>query len=148
MNDHLELSHVARASECNVQQMRPAHADLHVSIHATTSLKAASMLVLARNRACRDRARNMQKIVQQAPRATPRFVATDSALTGKLAELNGLIARVMRYHAAGGDGMAATRAFGARSIDEALRCLRALAAGVPPTALPPTPDKDRDGEDA
>lgn len=148
MNDHRELLHVARPSQCNVQQMRPLHTDLQVSIHATTSLKAASMLVLARNRACKGRARDPQKIVQQVPRATPRFVATDSAFTSKLAELNGLIARVMRYHAAGDGGMAAARAISARSIDEALRCFRALAAGVPPTALPPMPDKDGDSEDA
>ena len=134
MSDFHDLLHVARASACNAQQMSPLGTKMGVIRQAPTALKAASMLVLERNRLCRERARSRLKTVQQTPITNTPFVAPEFALAGRLAELNGLLARVVRNHP-GGDP-AAIYAIGIREIDGVLRSFRALAAGVPVRGQP------------
>src|SRR5260221_7756638 len=131
MSDNTDLLHVARPRECTVQQLAPQHATGRATTRASTSLKAASMLVLARNKACNNRATSPEKAVQQTTPATPPIVASevapDLSFTAKLAELNGLIARVARYHGFADVDASEARAVAVTSIDEALRCYRVLA---------------------
>lgn len=75
MTEQPSLLHVARPRECNVQ-----HTDLNPATgHATplqhTSLRAASLLVLERNKACNTPATPGENTMQQTPLKTPMFVA-------------------------------------------------------------------------
>ena len=136
MNEFHDLLHGARASACNVQQMTQSGITMGAARQAPTALKAASMLVLERNRACRERARTRPKTVQQTPVQNSPFVAPEFALASRLAELNGLIARVVRNHPS--RDWAAVGAIGIREIDEVLCSFRALAADGPVSNMPAT----------
>jgi hypothetical protein len=138
MNEFHDLLHVARPNECNVQQMTPPGIKPCTARQGATALKAASMLVLERNRMCRARAGMRPNNVQQTLVQNTSFVAPEFPLAGQLAELNGLIARVARLYPAEAGDRAALCAIGIREIDAVLRSFRALAAGVPISGLPAT----------
>ena len=132
MNDTTDLLHVARPRECNMQPPRAPSA----TTHATTSLKAAALLVIARNRACSNRATTLAPGVQQTPAQSAPLIASGSALTGPLAELNGLVARLLRPGVSPAEVTEAQEEVATHNVIEALRALRPLAETMPETALP------------
>ena len=131
MNDDASPFRVARARESIVLQMSSRNSIGHATIPATTSLKAASMRVLALNSDCNNGVRAPRKTVQQIAATTSAFAEAnckhDASLAAKVAELNGFIARVARDHGlAEADIAHASKAV--TGVDEALRCRRALTA--------------------
>lgn len=90
-----------------------------------------------------------QQGLQQTPAKNTLIVASeitgDASITAKLAELNGLIARIARDNGfADADVVEATET-AITSIDDALRCFRALVAAmsvISVRTLPAMPDTD------
>lgn len=136
MNDTTDLLHVARPRGCNVQQPRTPGATAHATTRATTSLKAAALLVIARNRACNNRAATPPPSVQQVPAQNASLVASGSALIGPLAELNGLVARLTRWPGLIPAEVTEAQVVAAHNVIEALRALWPLAEAIPETTLP------------
>jgi len=132
MSDRRDVLHVARPRECGVQHRAPAHATTPATPRATTPLRAAALRVLARNKACNNRATAAEKPVQQMPAATAPVVASKSSLADDLAELNGLLARLARCGGIGASGTAGALAPADGSVDEVLRGLRRIAEDLPP----------------
>jgi hypothetical protein len=136
MNDTTDLLHVARIRECNVQPPRAPSATTHATTRATSSLKAAALLVIARNRACNNRATTPAPGVQQSPAQSAPLVASGSALTAPLAELNGLLARLLRRPGVSPAEVTEAQEVATHNVMEALRALRPLAEAMPEPALP------------
>jgi hypothetical protein len=131
MNETHDLLHVARPRECGVQHPAPSGATTPATPRATTPLRAAALRVLARNKACNNRATAAEKPVQQTPAATGPFVASNSLLADQLAELNGLVARLARWGGIGASDTAGAQVLTAGSVDELLRGLRRNAEHLP-----------------
>lgn len=136
MNDTSDLLHVARVRECNVQQPGAPGATAPATTRATTSLKAAALLVIARNRACNNRATTPPSGVQQTPARSTTLVASGNAFTAILAELNGLVARAARYPELSSVDVAEAQEAATRDVSEALRGFRAPLEAFLETALP------------
>ena len=101
MSEKTKVLHVARPGGCNVQQTGQGKPRTGAGAIVTMSLKAASIQILERNRAC-----YKPPSEPQENRATSRcnttllaaaVVASDRELCAELAEFNGLVARIARY---------------------------------------------------
>jgi len=134
--------HGARPSACTVQQPSALGATGYATDGATTPLRAAALRVLARNGSCNSRATPGDSSVQQPPPAHAWLVAPDDSLAVLLGELNGLVARLARHQRLSAPD-ADAYALAAQSIGEALRGLRALAAGRMDMPLLTTQRDDR-----
>jgi hypothetical protein len=128
MNDLTDVLHVASPRACNVQQVLCEHATTGATPRATTALKAASLRVLARNRACNNYATRCDIGVQQTLQSTDAVVASSQSLTAAVAELSGLIARLANRAGRPDPASIVTIDTCAGYAREALRCLQTLAA--------------------
>ena len=130
MSDIPDLLHVARPMRCNVQQHPAPSAVVQAAIPTATPLKSLALKVLARNRACNDRAIKGEKAgkgVQQRPASTPAVVALPVALTSMLAELNGLLARLARVAGTQVFNQVVADEAAVRALEDALHRIQVLA---------------------
>ena len=130
MNDDASPFRVARARESIVLQMSSWRVMGNATTRATTSLKAASMRVLALNSDCNNGVTAPRKTVHETPATTSPFAASncarDASLAAKVAELNGLIARIARDRRLAEADIAHASEAAITGIDEALHFVRAL----------------------
>lgn len=137
MSDILDTLHGARPGRCNVQP-GPANSAPHTAtLRATTSLKAASLRVLARTQGCTVPATMPPNSVHPMAIAARAGVAPEDTLAAMLAEVNGLLARLTRSASLQNAEVIAVLESCAGPISELLRCVQAVAARVP-RAMRPT----------